>query len=60
MLIENEVAFVVVHESFEAEPVSTEVGDAESVQVGAGGGGGVTVTVAEQVTVPSGAGALPV
>ncbi|KKW45342.1 MAG: hypothetical protein UY97_C0025G0006 [Parcubacteria group bacterium GW2011_GWB1_57_6] len=31
-------AFAVVHESVEAEPPTTEVGDAESVQTGAGGG----------------------
>jgi hypothetical protein len=38
--IENEVAFVVVHDNTEGEPDVTEVGFAVSVQVGAEGGGG--------------------
>lgn len=56
--IENEFAFVVVHDNVEVAfvPVN-EVGFAESVQVGAGGGGGgvePTVTVALQVDCPPG------
>jgi hypothetical protein len=38
-LIENEVALDVVHESVEELPVRIDVGDAESVQVGADGVG---------------------
>lgn len=60
--IENEVAFVVVHERIEESPLLIEVGAAVSVQTGAGGGGGVAVTViaAAQVTVPPGPVAVPV
>ena len=43
LLTENDVAFVVVHESVDESPVVIEVGDADRVQVGAGGGG-ATVT----------------
>jgi hypothetical protein len=62
LLIENADAFVVVHESVDAEPVCTDVGDAARIQVGAGGGGGVTVTVtaAAHVTVPPAPVAVPV
>jgi hypothetical protein len=58
----NVDALVVVHDSVEAEPLVTEDGSAESVQVGALGGGGavVTVTVAVHVTVPPGPVAVPV
>jgi hypothetical protein len=58
--IENEVALVVVQESVDAEPVWTEVGEAESVQVGGVGGAGVTVILTEQVIDPSGPVAVPV
>jgi hypothetical protein len=62
LLIENEVAFVVVQERIEEPPEFTFVGFAESVQVGADGGGGVavTVTVALQVTEPPEPVAVPV
>ncbi len=46
--MENDVALVVVHESEEELPLTTEVGLAVSVQVGAGR----TVTVALQVAEP--------
>jgi len=39
-LRENEMAFVVVHERSDVPPELTDVGSAESVQVGAEGGGG--------------------
>ena len=51
--MENEVAFVVVHESVEESPGTIESGSAESVQASVGGGGAeLTVTVAVQVAVP--------
>ena len=61
-LMLNEFAFVVVHESVDAEPVCTDVGDAVRIQVGADGGGGVVVIVivaAAHVTVPPGPEAVP-
>jgi hypothetical protein len=62
LLIENADAFVVVHDSVDAEPVCTDVGEAMRTQVGAGGGGGVavTMTIAEHVTVPPAPVAVPV
>jgi hypothetical protein len=44
------VAFVEDHESFDAPPEATDVGDAENVSVGAVEL--VTLTVAERVIVP--------
>ena len=54
--MEKAFAPVVVHKSLAWLPTVTEVGLAESVQVGAAGGGWivVTVTVAEQCTKPPG------
>ena len=53
--METEVAFVVVQESVEEDPVWIAVGLATSVQVGEpGGGGGLTVIGAVQITVPPG------
>lgn len=49
--IENDVAFVVVHESVEDEPVWIVAGLAESVHTGAGGTT-LTATTAVQVAVP--------
>ena len=57
-LMENIVAFVVVHESVDESPDVIVVGDAVSVQSGAGGG--VTVTVAVHATVPPAPVAVPV
>ena len=53
LLILNEVALVVVHESVDEPPEVTEVGEAERVQVGFAGGG-VTVTDVEQLACPPG------
>ena len=49
LLMDAEVAFVVVHKSADELPAVIELGFAESVQVGVGGGR--TITVAEQVAV---------
>jgi len=48
------VAFVVVHESVEASPSATEVGEAERVQVGATTGGGATVILVSHFDSPPG------
>jgi len=62
--IEKAVELAVVHERMDEPPAITEIGLAESVQVGAegggGGGGGVTVTVAEQYATPPEPIAVPV
>lgn len=49
LLIENDVAFVVDHESVEELPDAMDAGFAVSTQFGAEGGGVVTVTEAEHV-----------
>lgn len=50
-VIENEVAFVVVHESTDEPPVSIDVADASSVHEGDEGGGS-TVMVPLHTTEP--------
>ncbi|MEK7515749.1 MAG: hypothetical protein AAB555_02365 [Patescibacteria group bacterium] len=60
--IKNKVAFAVVHESTEEEPLLIVEGFAESVHTGGGGGGGggVTTIAAAQVTEPPAPVAVPV
>ncbi len=57
--MENDVAFVVFHESVDEEPFCMVAGEAESVHVGAGGDV-CTTTVAPQVTFPPAPFAVPV
>lgn len=62
LLMLNVVAFDVVHDSVDEEPLLIVVGEAISVQTGALGGGGadVTVIVAVHVTEPPAPVAVPV
>lgn len=66
LLMENESAFAVVHESVDPLPCCTDVGETEREQVGAGGGAGgggggeVTESVVEQLAVPPVPEAVPV
>jgi hypothetical protein len=61
LLMLNDVAFSVVHESVVVASLKIVLGTAESVHAGSpGGGGGVTAIVASHVAVPPALVAVPV